>query len=332
MQRCHTPCLTARRCRPKIDGIMLDATDNEIARVKSYMTSQAPDLNVTFLQKMHVENVLGQQHEVWDVHCDNKERWWVITNPTNLYSQEQFPNMDYAVTFHVGLCLRIPRSEKRKLADIPLEPFAACFRLISEASDALVGAQEVSDYQAIGVRCREATLAFADAAQDVVPWTSAEPKPKRADLKAWADHICSATLAGGSHAERRSLFKSLIKSAWDFSNWLAHAKSSKWHDVEAAIATVEHVLGLYASLVIRHVRGVPETCPACGSHRLSPERGIRADMPDVQWERSVCDRCGWTGEPVQVVEVPGLPEADRGPPEGECIVPTVPLTILKKPH
>ena len=29
-----------------------------------------------------------------------------------------------------------------------------------------------ADYQAIGVRCREALLAFATAAQIVIPWTS----------------------------------------------------------------------------------------------------------------------------------------------------------------
>src|SRR5260370_18967876 len=311
---------------------MLDATDEEVAHVKAYMASQAPDLNVTFLQKMHVENVLSHRHEVWDVHCENKERWWVITNPTNLYSQGQFANMEFAMKLHGGFWLRLPGGEKQKLSDIPLEPFAAWFRQISEATDALAEAQEVSDYQAIGVRCRESLLAFADAAQNVVPWTAPENKPKRGDLQAWSDHICNATWAGSSHAERRSLLKSLIKSAWDFSNWLAHSKSSKWHDAEAAVSTVEHALGLYASLVIRHVRRVPETCPACGSHRLSPERGFRTDTLDVPWERPVCDRCGWTGQPVQIDEVPELPEPDRDPPEGECIVPTVPLTILKKPH
>jgi hypothetical protein len=240
--------------------------------------------------------------------------------------------MDYAITFHVGLCLRMPRGEKRKLTDIPLEPFAEYFRLVSESSNALATTQEVSDYQAIGVRCREAMLAFADAAQIVVPWTGTEPKPKRADLKAWADHICNITLAGQSHAERRTLFKNLLKSAWDFTNWLTHAKGSKWHDAEAAVTTVEHALGLYASLVIRYLRKVPDTCPACGSHRLSPERGTSADTSDVEWERPVCDRCGWAGEPVQVVEVPVPPGADRPPPEGECVIVAMPLTHLKKPR
>jgi hypothetical protein len=158
---------------------MLDATDEEVAHVKAYMASQAPDLKVTFLQKMHVENVLSHRHEVWDVHCDNKERWWVITNPTNLYSQEQFPNMDYAITFHVGLCLRIPRGEKQKLSDIPLEPFAACFRQISEATDALAEAQEVSDYQAIGVRCRESLLCRCGAKRGSLDSARKQAKARR---------------------------------------------------------------------------------------------------------------------------------------------------------
>jgi hypothetical protein len=51
---------------------MLDATEEEAALVEGYMASQAPDLKVTFLQKMHVEIVLGHCHDVWDVHCDNR--------------------------------------------------------------------------------------------------------------------------------------------------------------------------------------------------------------------------------------------------------------------
>ena len=139
---------------------MLDATQEELDHVLGYMASQAPDLTVEFAQKVYAENVLEHRHDVWDVHT-NVDRWWVITNPTNLYSQAQFPDMDLAVTFHVGLCLRIPRSEKPKLADLPIEPFAQCYRYLSEAADALAQAQEVIDYQAIRrFRCREALLAF----------------------------------------------------------------------------------------------------------------------------------------------------------------------------
>jgi hypothetical protein len=65
---------------------MLEATQKELDHVLGYMASQTPDITVEFAQKIYSENVLDHRHDVWDVHT-NVDRWWVITNPTNLYSQ-----------------------------------------------------------------------------------------------------------------------------------------------------------------------------------------------------------------------------------------------------
>lgn len=309
---------------------MLHATEEETAEIIGYMELQAPDLTVEFVQKVFSEIVVNNRHDVWDVHT-NKDRWWVVTNPTNLYSQEQFPNMDLALTFHVGLCIRVPRSEKPNLAHIPIEPFAECFRYLQEASDAVSHAEEVADNQAIGVRCREALLAFTAAAQTVVPWTRESEWPKKSDFKAWVDHICSVILPGDSQKDRRQLFKSLLNSAWSFSNWLTHTKSSHWHDAEAAASTTENAISLCISSVIQHVRGVPSSCPACGSHRLSPERAFNPDYPEEEWERPRCTKCDWAGQPVMIVKTIPVREGPRTAPEGECVIPTVPLRRLKKP-
>src|SRR5207245_8428976 len=125
------------------------------------------------MHKVYSENALGHCHDVWDVHTD-QDQWWVITNPSNLYSQEQFPNMDLALTFHLGLCLRIPRSEKQKLSELPLEPFAQCYRYLSESSDAFGHAHDVLDYHSIGMMCPEALVALVSASQTAVPWRSAD--------------------------------------------------------------------------------------------------------------------------------------------------------------
>jgi hypothetical protein len=114
-------------------------------------------------------------------------------------------------------------------------------------------------------------------------------------------------------------------TAWDFSNWLAHTKSSTWYDAEIAATSIEHAVGLWLSILIRLVRKVPEACPACGSHRLSPERGHDPKEPDAEYERSVCGKCGWIGEVTLITEVPLSPEPPRSPPERECVIPTVPL-------
>lgn len=309
---------------------MIAFTQEEADDITSYMNWQAPDLTVEFLQKVYSETVLGSSHDVWDVHT-NIDRWWVITGMTNLYSQEQFPNMDLALTFHVGLCLRVPMNQRSKLEELPIEPFGECYRYLMEASEALSHAEEVGDYQAIGVRCREALLAFVGAAQAVIPWTSSDAPPKRADLKAWAEHICTAALSGASNEHRRHLFKTLLDSSWKFVNWLTHSKNSKWHDAEAAFAVTDAAIGQCSSAVVRTLRKVPEECPACGSHRLSPERGIHTSLPDAEFERAVCDKCGWVGEPVLVEAVARAVDEDSPAPEGECSIQTVPLRSLKRP-
>src|SRR6266446_5056370 len=127
---------------------MLMGSDMERDGVLGYMASQAADEKVKVAQKVHTERLGSIIHDVWDVHT-NKARWWVITNPTNLYSQKQFPDLDLALTFHVGLCLRIPNDERKALNDLPIEPLAACWRTLQEANESLHHAEEAEDFQTI---------------------------------------------------------------------------------------------------------------------------------------------------------------------------------------
>lgn len=315
---------------------MLPATDEEKAEVTTYFLGQSPlGTTVKFLQKVYSEAIIDHRHDVWDIHSSDG-RWWVITNPTNLYSQDKFPNMDYAVTFHMGLCLRIPRSHRGSVPVATVREFASVYARLREMSDALGQAQNVADYQAIGMRSREALLAFVATAQDVAEWTN-EAAPKRADFRAWSDLICNALHSGGHQKERRHLLKTLLGEAWTFANWLTHAKSATWRDAEAAHTTTEHGLGMVLEYTLKYLRDVPEACPTCGSPHLSPQEGWQEDMPEVAWERPVCDDCGWTGAPVVVGE--RLPVADEealitregSSTDGECVVAEVPLTWLKRP-
>lgn len=301
---------------------MLKATETERQHVIDYMARLAPDDALTLIQKMHSEQLHGTRHDIWDVHTAT-DRWWVITNPTNLYRQDQFPNMDLALTFHVGLRLRIPRSGGRDLQELRVEPVAACWRALEQASEALNDADEVEDYQAIGMRAREALLSFVHAAQDVLQIPEAAEPSRRSDFTAWSNTIADTVLGGATHEERRALVKSSAKAAWGFCNWLTHTRSAHFHDAEAAVATTELVLSLLTTALIRHVRGVPERCPSCGSQHLSPERGTISRNRGSEYERPVCDKCGWAGPPVEVRASPPSPR--RPAPDGECVIMEVPL-------
>jgi hypothetical protein len=304
------------------DDKMLKATKQEHERILGYMSGQAPDETVQLAQKVYSEQLHTVQHDIWDVHTD-RGRWWVITNPTFLYSQEQFPNMDLALTFHIGLCLRIPRSEERSPADLALGPLVACWRTLDEASDALRHAEEGEDFQAVGMRCRESLITLGHVAQDLIQLPEGQTRPKRSDFRAWSEVTANTILPGSTHQERRGLLKSSADGAWKFANWLTHDRGALVSDAEAAISSTELTLSLFTTALIRYVRGVPDRCPSCGSQRLSPERGIHTSDPDMIYERPVCDKCGWTGSPVVVVPAP--PPPNRPPPEGDCVVMTTPL-------
>ena len=93
-----------------------------------------------------------------------------------------------------------------------------------------------------------------------------------------------------------------------------------------------HAIGHCSAVVVRLLRKVPEECPACGSHRLSPQRGFHEDYPDDELEWPACDKCDWVGEAVLIEKVPREPEDDRPPPEGDHVLPAVPLRTLMRPR
>src|SRR5205814_5612646 len=124
--------------------------ENDIAE---YVVSQARDETVQNVEHVKTEYVLGSPYEIWDVATE-KDRWWVITNPTNLYSQRHFPSLDYTLSFHVGLMMRVRSRPERAGSDDP-SPFDDVFRRQQQAKERLDVAAESEDYQAVGVHLRE---------------------------------------------------------------------------------------------------------------------------------------------------------------------------------
>ena len=254
----------------------------------------------------------------------------MITQPTNLYSQAQFPSMDLALTFHLGLCLRVPRSDRPTITDLQFEPLLGCWRAFQQAHDALGTAQELEDYQAIGVRCRECLLSLVHAVQDAIEPPASASALKRSDFLGWAEAIAAIALSGSSQKARRLLLKASATAAWDFVNWLTHSRSAHFNDAEAALSATEQALSLFTTACIRHLRGMPASCPSCGSQRIVPERGIHTSRLQRIYERPVCTACNWTGAPIEVPIGATLSEDHQR--EGDCVIMEVPLRGTRPPR
>jgi hypothetical protein len=169
-------------------GIVMESSQRERQFIVNYMAGVASDETVEHLEKVYTERVMGQDHDIWDVHTD-KERWWVITEPANLYAQKQFPSMDVALTFHIGLITRVRSRSESEAPEEQSEFFPMAWRKWEQAGEAFNEADEAEEFQAVGMMCRESLIAFAKEAADIIPLPEDVPKPQANNFLGWVELI-----------------------------------------------------------------------------------------------------------------------------------------------
>lgn len=141
--------------------------------------------------------------------------WWVLTNPTNLYSQETFPSLDYIVTFHIGLTARIAAREARSAPPSGRDRLLEAWRRWEQASEELDRADEAEEFQAIGMRCHECLISFIRSVTDKAMVPAGQEAPKGADFKQWSGILADAIAAGSRGEQTRAYLKATSRTAWD---------------------------------------------------------------------------------------------------------------------
>lgn len=202
------------------------------------------------------------------MHCTDS-RWWVITEPTNLYSQEDFKSRDVALTFHIGLTIRTSYLRERK---VPVKPgwaglLPGSWRRWKQAFEAYDSGDEAENFQAVGVRLRECLVSFAGEATSGEMASEGQEPPKQSDFKSWAGLLANTLAGGAASTYLRSYLKKLSVETWAYVNWLTHAKNAIRMDAEIGLKMVEHLLGVFTAARLRLGQGQLR-CGACGSYRL----------------------------------------------------------------
>jgi hypothetical protein len=302
-------------------GPMVDRHPVERKRISEYVESQLrPDGKVTHAELMSTEKVMGTRYQTWDVHTASDGRWWVVDPPTNLYSADDFKSMDVMLSFHIGLMQRVfdRHGKEPPVLEDEEERIPRAWRQWRQATKAFDEAEEAEDFQAVGMRCREALLSFIhEAARDKFV-RSGQTAPKRSDFIHWGELIVDVVAAGRSASHRRSYLKSLVREAWEYVAWLTHARNAVPSDAVLAIEATGHTLTLLGMAIVEHEKGGPDRCPECGSYRILGD-GWLSDDGSVWESKDVCASCDWESE-VEREVLPPLKE--RLPPEGECLLTT----------
>lgn len=150
---------------------------------------------MTLVQKVASKRLLGRDYDIYDVHLPS-ERWWVITGMTNLYSQEAFPEYDIAFSFHIGLIMRLMERDRIEIEEEEAAEVGGAWRRHEAAVEAMNTSREAEDYQAIGIKCREALIAFAREHQSAEWLNEPTPRPAGADFKNWSNLFAQGLSTG----------------------------------------------------------------------------------------------------------------------------------------
>lgn len=275
--------------------VALSAPDHRKQEITRYVEWQVnkgadTDYKVVHLESVKTEVVFGEEHVVWDVHTDEPGRWWVITAPTNLYSQKLFPSLDYTLSFHIGVTARIQARESKRAPAASRDRFRAPWRRWETASEAIDFAQEAEDFQAVGMRCRETLLSLVKQLQKDMPVE--KERPQAANFEAWfmliADHF-----APGSRNERiRGYLKATSREVWQLVNWLTHTSKANLVEAHLALDATENLLGMTSLVVMRSESQPPDTCPSCNSYRVVSVFDAESESNHPYF--NLCESCGWT--------------------------------------
>ncbi len=281
---CTIPPIPAKHI---LSSYTLDIPTSKHA-VSDYVESQARGERVQHAERVKTEHIFGTDHECWDVHTQ-KDRYWVITSPTNLYSQEFFPSLDYTLSFHVGVMARVSARQRGAPDKAQKARLTPLWRRWEEAAAAFDAAEEAEDFQAVGMKCRVCLLHLARSLAKPEMVAAGQETPQRDNFVGWSELIANATAPGDSSERVRSHLKAIARSTWELVGWLTHANNAARPDALFVLDATHSVLAAYGSSVMRHESDAPERCPKCGSYSLGV--GYNPDLPRPYIFQ--CEKCGW---------------------------------------
>lgn len=247
------------RNRVTLRSAMKEPGAREQERIRGYVELEL-EASVSVAERVMAQKVLGTIHEIWNVHTDDGARWWVVTPLTNLYSQDDFAQARLALTYHIGLrVVMIERSRAERSDEEKAYAYEA-WRKFEQAVEGFNAAQEAEGYQAVGVLCREALMAFVRGQLDD-DWeiSRGEGRPPDGDFKRWTN-IFALNLTQSRRL--RSYLRAISSKTWDLVVWLQHYTDATQWDAEVVLDGTENVLAAYSNVMARFEKGHHAVVPS----------------------------------------------------------------------
>lgn len=264
--------------------------------ISLYVEGQARGETVQHVEKIKTEYIMGEAYEIWDVTTD-QGRWWVLTNLMNLYSQKHFPSLDYTLSFHVGLMMRL-RSRPDGADSTEPQPFDEVFRRQEQAKNRHDSGIEAEDYQAVGMQLRECLISLVGVLRRRVTISSSVERPQDANFISWSEILIYELCNGKSNKQLRQYMKNIARETWQLVNWLTHDRNANQSASSISIHACDTVVGHFVQLLLREKTAKTEQCPICKSRHIRMHFDITIE-PDGDYF-ATCGACGWSSHPTDL--------------------------------
>ncbi|WP_432449667.1 hypothetical protein [Aliiroseovarius marinus] len=265
----------------------------EAGDVVSYVEGQAQGENVKHVEFIKEEIVLGRRYRVWDVTTD-KCRWWVISDMTNLYSQEFFPSLDFTISFHIGLMARLAERDSAPPSEKAVQ-FGEIERRQTAVHEAYDIAVDAIEFQQIGLQLRETLLRVVAILPEFINFKDDFVEPRKGDFKAWAECIAGGLFQGRKNQALRKFVRSSSRECWELVSWLTHAQNADEMSCLIAMQSVDAMIGHFLFGLTRFESEGATECERCSSRKINIHFDINLGEQGESYLS--CQSCGWHTHP-----------------------------------
>ena len=249
--------------------------------VSEYVESQYTEKCRVLSAKIENEfEDLGVKVNVWNVKTDRNEAWWVVEGdeiPMNLYTQDaHYFSTDEVYSFHMGLMNRMFAMQEDyipenfvKAISLDGEIAPVLFRKLKNLATAIESANEIEDFQAIGVQCREILIELGNSIYQK-EMSGIEEQPQESNFKKKAELFISFYLSGSENSDYRSYIKKITEATWDYACKITHAKNSTGYEVSTCITLITSLVTLYENIRQKLYDPLSQyLCDNCKSKKLT---------------------------------------------------------------
>ena len=287
-----------------------------VEEIKEYVIWQCQEkCEVLSVKPEQDFNDLGINVRVWNVKTDKEGDWWVVEGdgiPMNLYTQNAYYfSADEVYSFHMGIIQRLLESKdeydpEKYVSSLTLGAKIApyLFRKLKSVATLIDNAQEIEDFQAIGVQCREVLIELGNHIYE--PYMSeGNDQPKGSDFKHKAEKFVKYYLKGSENADYRTLFKKITEATWDYANKLTHSKSATFYEASTCVSLCTSLVGAYENIYQKITDIISKfQCSNCKSKKLSIIDYETNNDGIIEKVCLSCEECGnVTDEVLEKVEI-----------------------------